>query len=191
MSAATNGTSSITVSIVPKLSRGTSNSGGNTDTVSQVVSSITGIAESVGKTRETVSRATLTNSVIRVSVSGSRTVTDTNSVTQVIRVRAAGLDTDGYATSDSVVLVSLKASSEADRLIVVCTGGADTCAAIGSLGKVLPKLAVGSDLTDSSNSIKGISVHTAGAGSTGSRARSTVTSTLSALSSNGTVATGA
>jgi hypothetical protein len=101
------------------------------------------------------------------------------------------LSTDGHATSDSVILIALKTSSQADRLIVEGTGGAYASAAIGRLGEVLSKLAVGRDLADSSNSVKGIAVHTAGTGSGGSGAGSTVVSTLSALSSNGTEASGA
>lgn len=101
------------------------------------------------------------------------------------------MGTDGHATSDSVILVSLETSSQADRLIVESTSGADAGAAIRRLREVLSELAVGGDLADSSNSVKGISVHTAGAGSGGSGAGSTVISTLSALSSNGTEASGA
>lgn len=101
------------------------------------------------------------------------------------------MGTNGHATSDSVILISLETSSQADGLVVESTSGADTGAAIRGLREILSKLAVGGDLADSSNSVKGISVHAAGTGSGGSRAGSAVISALGALSSNGAEASGA
>jgi hypothetical protein len=60
--------SSIAVTIVTKLSRWAASGGSDADTVGEIISGVTGIAEGVGETAEAVGRAAAADTASCVSV---------------------------------------------------------------------------------------------------------------------------
>lgn len=75
------------------------------------------------------------------------------------------MNAGGHTSSDSVVLVSLEAGSQAHGFVVEGVLRADSGTCVGGLREVLTELAGGCDLAGSSDYVETVAIDAAGAGS--------------------------